>query len=154
MVAKRSAGLVVFRRADAAIEVLLGHMGGPFWERRDVGAWSIPKGEIDADEHPLAAARREFAEELGLPPPTGPTIDLGDVRQSGGKVVSAWAVEGDVDPVAVRPGTFHLEWPPRSGQWRAFPEVDRVAWFDIAAASERIVTGQRELLTRLDARLA
>lgn len=153
MVTRRSAGLVVFRRADAAIEVLLGHMGGPFWARRDVGAWSIPKGELEADEDPLTAARREFEEELGLPPPSGPTIDLGEVRQSGGKVVSAWAVEGDVDPTSVRPGTFRLEWPPRSGTWRDVPEVDRVAWFDVATASERIVSGQRELLARLEARI-
>lgn len=144
----------MFRRADTGIEVLLGHMGGPFWERRDAGAWSIPKGEIDGGEDPLTAARREFEEELGLPSPPGPTIDLGEVRQSGGKVVRAWAVEGDVDPASVRPGTFRLEWPPRSGTWRDVPEVDRVAWFDVATASERIVTGQRELLARLVARLS
>jgi predicted NUDIX family NTP pyrophosphohydrolase len=142
---------VVFRRADAGPEVLLGHMGGPFWARKDAGAWSIPKGEYGADEEPLAAARREFTEELGLPPPDGTPLELGEVRQAGGKLVTAWAVEGDLDPAAITPGTFELEWPPRSGRRRAFPEVDRVAWFELAQAHERIVTGQRELLDRLAA---
>lgn len=153
--ARRSAGLLVFRSADAGTEVLLGHMGGPFWSRRDAGAWSIPKGEVDAEEDPLAGARREFEEELGLPPPAGPLLELGEVRQSGGKVVIAWAIEGDLDPDAVTPGTFELEWPPRSGQRRTFPEIDRVAWFQLPAARDRIVRGQRELLDRLeDARRA
>jgi predicted NUDIX family NTP pyrophosphohydrolase len=142
---------VVFRRADAGPEVLLGHMGGPFWARKDAGAWSIPKGEYGADEEPLAAARREFTEEFGLPPPDGTPLELGEVRQAGGKLVTAWAVEGDLDPAAITPGTFELEWPPRSGRRRAFPEVDRVAWFELAQAHERIVTGQRELLDRLAA---
>jgi predicted NUDIX family NTP pyrophosphohydrolase len=151
---KRSAGLVVFRRTGADLEVLLGHMGGPFWARRDAGAWSIPKGEIEPGEDPLAAARREFVEELGIAPPTGTPTDLGEVRQSGGKVVTAWAVEGDLDPDAVTPGTFELEWPPRSGRVSTFPEVDRVAWFTLESAAERIVTGQRDLLERLRDRLA
>lgn len=149
MAGKRSAGLVVFRRADAGAEVLLGHMGGPFWARRESGAWSIPKGEIDPGEDPLTAARREFEEELGLPPPPGPAVPLGEVRQSGGKVVTAWAVEGDLDPDAITPGTFELEWPPRSGRMRTFPEVDRVAWFDLETAGARIIRGQRDLLDRL-----
>lgn len=140
---------MVFRRADTAIEVLLGHMGGPFWARRDAGAWSIPKGEIGPDEEPVAAARREFEEELGLPVPPGTLRPLGEVRQSGGKVVTAWAVEGDLDPKDVIPGTFELEWPPRSGQRRSFPEVDRVAWFDLDAAGHCIVAAQREFLSRL-----
>lgn len=151
--AKRSAGLLVFRRAGAGIQVLLGHMGGPFWARKDAGAWSIPKGEYDADEPPQAAARREFREELGMPPPDGPLIELGDVRQAGGKIVSAWAVEGDLDPVDVVPGTFQLEWPRGSGRMQEFPEVDRVSWFDLDSARAKIVSAQRDLLDRLAQRL-
>lgn len=149
MAARRSAGLLLFRRSAGHLEVLLGHMGGPYWARKDARAWSIPKGEYEPDEAPLAAARREFTEELGVPPPTGAAIELGEVRQSGGKTVIAFAVEGDLDPEAIVPGSFELEWPPRSGRLQAFPEVDRVAWFDLEAAAERIVTGQRELLVRL-----
>jgi predicted NUDIX family NTP pyrophosphohydrolase len=151
--AKRSAGLLVFRRADAGIEVLLGHMGGPFWARKDAGAWSIPKGEYDVDEQPQAAARREFSEELGMPPPDGPLIELGEVRQAGGKTVSAWAVEGDLDPADVVPGTFQLEWPRGSGRMQEFPEVDRVAWFDLDSARAKVVSAQRDLLDRLVQRL-
>jgi len=151
--AKRSAGLLVFRRADAGIEVLLGHMGGPFWARKDAGAWSIPKGEYDADEPPQAAARREFAEELGMPPPDGPLIELGEVRQAGGKTVSAWAVEGELDPADVVPGTFRLEWPRGSGRMQEFPEVDRVAWFGLDSARAKLISAQRDLLDRLVRRL-
>jgi predicted NUDIX family NTP pyrophosphohydrolase len=151
--AKRSAGLLVFRRADAGIEVLLGHMGGPFWARKDAGAWSIPKGEYDADEPPQAAARREFAEELGMPPPDRPLIELGEVRQAGGKTVSAWAVEGELDPADVVPGTFRLEWPRGSGRIQEFPEVDRVAWFGLDSARAKLVSAQRDLLDRLVRRL-
>jgi len=143
----------VFRRADAGIEVLLGHMGGPFWARKDAGAWSIPKGEYDADEPPQAAARREFAEELGMPPPDGPLIELGEVRQAGGKTVSAWAVEGELDPADVVPGTFRLEWPRGSGRMQEFPEVDRVAWFGLDSARAKLVSAQRDLLDRLVRRL-
>ncbi len=144
-----SAGLVLFRQRGGALEVLLGHMGGPFWARRDERAWSIPKGELDGDEDPLTAARREFAEELGHRPPEGAAIELGEIRQRGGKRVVAYAVEGDFDPAQLRPGTFELEWPPRSGRRRAFAEVDRVAWFELGAAREKIVQGQVELLDRL-----
>jgi predicted NUDIX family NTP pyrophosphohydrolase len=149
MAAKRSAGLLVFRRGPAGLEVLLGHMGGPFWARKDLGAWSVPKGEYEPDEQPLAAARREFLEELGLPAPEGELIDLGEVRQSSGKVVTAWAVEGDLDPADVVPGTFEMEWPKGSGQLREFPEIDRVAWLDVEAARAKIVAAQRPFLDRL-----
>jgi predicted NUDIX family NTP pyrophosphohydrolase len=144
-----SAGLVVFRERGAALEVLLGHMGGPFWARKDAGAWSIPKGELDDGEDPLAGARREYAEELGHPPTDGPVIELGEIRQRAGKRVVAFAIEGDFEPELLDPGTFELEWPPRSGRRQAFPEVDRVAWFDLATARERIVAGQVPLLDRL-----
>ncbi|KRV49708.1 DNA mismatch repair protein MutT [Wenjunlia vitaminophila] len=146
MAGKHSAGLVVFRRDGGDIRVLLGHMGGPWWARRDAGAWSVPKGEYQAPEEPRVAARREFLEELGLEPPAGPYLPLGSVRQSGGKVVTAWAVEGDLDPADVVPGTFVMEWPRGSGRFREFPEIDRVAWFDLPEARERIVSGQRALL--------
>ena len=149
MAGRQSAGLVLFRRTDRGVEVLLAHMGGPYWARKDNGAWSIPKGEYAADETPEAAARREFTEELGLPVPEGELIDLGTVRQSGGKSVTAWAIEAEVDPAAVRPGTFELEWPRGSGRIQQFPEVDRVEWFDIPTARDKIVTGQRALLDRL-----
>ncbi|GAA5115011.1 NUDIX domain-containing protein [Haloechinothrix salitolerans] len=153
MAGKRSAGLLVYRTRAGATEVLLAHMGGPFWSRRDAGAWSIPKGEYDDIEEPRAAAFREFREELGLAPPAGDVIALGDVRQSGGKVVTAWAVAGDVDPDAIDPGTFEMEWPRGSGRIREFPEVDRVAWFGLDEAVEKIVAGQRDLLERFRERL-
>jgi len=151
-----SAGLVLFRvRDDGRLEVLLGHMGGPFWARKDEAAWSVPKGELEDGEDPLAGARREFAEELGHAPPDGPVLELGEIRQKGGKRVIAFAVEGDFDPRAIEPGVFELEWPPRSGRMQAYPEVDRVAWFDLATASAKIVRGQAALLERLaEARLA
>jgi len=148
-VGKRSAGILVYRSTDGRVEVLLGHMGGPFWQRRDAGAWTIPKGEYAEDETPEAAARREFTEELGLPAPAGELQPLGEVKQSGGKVVTAWAVEGSVDPAAVEPGTFELEWPPRSGQLQQFPELDRVEWFDVDHAREKIVAAQQAFLDRL-----
>jgi predicted NUDIX family NTP pyrophosphohydrolase len=144
-----SAGLILFRERDGTLEVLLGHMGGPFWSRRDAGAWSIPKGELDEGEEPLAAALREFAEELGHPPPSGPTIELGEIRQRAGKRVVAFAVEGDFDPAQLLPGTFELQWPPGSGRRQSFVELDRVAWFDLPAAKEKIVQGQIPLLERL-----
>lgn len=146
-----SAGLVLFReRADGRIEVLLGHMGGPFWARKDEGAWSIPKGELDPGEDPLAAALREFAEELGHAPPDGPVLELGEIRQTAGKRVVAFAMQGDFDPAAIVPGTFEIEWPPRSGRRQSFPEVDRVAWFELATAESKIVRAQMALLERLE----
>jgi predicted NUDIX family NTP pyrophosphohydrolase len=150
MAVKRSAGLLLFRRRSA-LEVLLAHPGGPFWSRRDAGAWSIPKGEYDADEAPLAAARREFLEELGLPAPDGPLIPLGEIRQPSGKLVTAWAVEADLDPTAIVPGTFELEWPRGSGQIQTIPEIDRVAWFPLDEARVRLLEGQRPFLDLLPA---
>lgn len=148
MSAKRSAGILLYRR-EKGLEVLLGHMGGPFWSRRDMGAWSLPKGEYEPDEAPEAAARREFREELGLPVPDGELAELGTVRQSGGKVITAWALAGDLDPDLVVPGTFELEWPRGSGRIREFPEIDRAGWFDLGQAHEKIVKGQRPFLDRL-----
>ncbi|MGW6539892.1 NUDIX domain-containing protein [Streptomyces sp. NPDC055051] len=154
MAVTRSAGLLVFRRTGSGgIEVLIGHMGGPFWARREEAAWSVPKGEYGADEAPEDAARREFLEELGLPVPDGDWIDLGEVRQAGGKTVTVWAVEGDLDPAAVVPGTFTMEWPPRSGTTAEFPEVDRVGWFTPEAAEPLLVAAQRAFLERLVTRV-
>jgi predicted NUDIX family NTP pyrophosphohydrolase len=149
MTSKRSAGILLFRRLNGQIEVLLAHMGGPLWQRRDVGAWSIPKGEYPPDETPEAAARREFREELGLPVPDGELIDLGSVQQAGGKLVTAWALEGDLDPGEIVPGKFEMEWPKGSGKIREFPEIDRVAWFALPQARERAVAAQRAFLDRL-----
>ncbi|MGW5098433.1 NUDIX domain-containing protein [Streptomyces nodosus] len=146
---RRSAGLLLFRRTAHGPEVLLGHMGGPFYSRRDAGAWTVPKGEYEAGEPPLEAARREFREELGLPPPDGEAVPLGEVRQAGGKIVTVWAVEADLDPAAVAPGTFTLQWPPRSGRVQEFPELDRVGWFALDRAREVIVRAQTAFLDRL-----
>jgi predicted NUDIX family NTP pyrophosphohydrolase len=150
---KRSAGLLLFRHVDAEFEVLLAHMGGPFWARKDAGAWSVPKGEYEPEEEPLAAARREFHEELGIVAPTGELIALGDVQQSSGKVVTVWAIEGVLDPDLVVPGTFDMEWPKGSGQIRQFPEIDRVAWLGMEPARTKIVAAQRPFLDRLAQRL-
>ncbi|MEU0809690.1 NUDIX domain-containing protein [Streptomyces sp. NPDC005970] len=164
MTGKRSAGILLFRGADpartppdpaagAAVQVLLGHMGGPFWARKDERAWSVPKGEYEPDEEPEAAARREFQEELGLPPPSGELLPLGSVRQTGGKVVTVWALAGDLDPRCVTPGTFEMEWPRGSGRLQAFPEIDRVDWLDLAQARTKIVAKQEIFLDRLEERL-
>jgi predicted NUDIX family NTP pyrophosphohydrolase len=149
MAAKRSAGILLHRRRDGAHEVLLVHPGGPFWAKKDAGAWSIPKGEYEDGEEPQACALREFAEELGTPPPDGELVELGEVRQRGGKVVSAWALAGDTDADAIRSNTFTMQWPPRSGTMREFPEVDRAAWFSLDEARERILPAQAPLLDRL-----
>ncbi len=154
MAAKRSAGLLLYRGTVPDVEVLLGHMGGPFWARRDAGAWSVPKGEYESDEQPLTAARREFQEELGMPAPDGDPVDLGTVRQSGGKMIQVWAVAADLDLDGLVPGTFTMEWPKGSGQIREFPEVDRAAWLSLDLAREKIVAGQRPFLDRLADRLA
>lgn len=154
MAGKRSAGILLFRRAGAGVEVLLGHMGGPFWARKDAAAWSIPKGEYDADEEPEAAARREFQEELGMPVPAGDLVDLGTIKQSGGKLVSIWALEGDVDPALAVLGTFEMEWPKGSGRIQEFPELDRVEWFDLGPARDKLIAGQRVFLDALADRLS
>ncbi|MEU3346007.1 NUDIX domain-containing protein [Streptomyces sp. NPDC006700] len=146
---RRSAGLLLFRRSGDGLEVLLGHMGGPFFARREAGAWTVPKGEYEPEEPAWDAARREFQEELGLPPPEGEAMPLGEVRQTNGKTVTAWAIEGDLDPAAVVPGTFTMEWPPRSGRTQEFPELDRVAWLGLDRAREVIVTAQSAFLDRL-----
>ncbi|MFJ2160910.1 NUDIX domain-containing protein [Streptomyces sp. NPDC087856] len=146
---KRSAGLLLFRHTDRGLEVLLGHMGGPLFARRDAGAWSVPKGEYEPDEPAWDAARREFQEELGIAPPEGEAIELGEVRQANGKVVTAWAIEADLDPAAMVPGTFRMEWPPKSGQVQEFPELDRVEWLGLERAREVVVTAQATFLDRL-----
>ena len=149
MGATRSAGLLVWRRGPGGVEVLIGHMGGPYWTRKDDAGWSIPKGEYEPGEDDLAAARREFAEEIGHPAPDGETVDLGESRQSTGKIVHAWAVEGDLDATTAVSNTFTMEWPPRSGRQAEFPEVDRAAWFTLEAAREAIVPVQRRFLDDL-----
>lgn len=144
----KSAGIIAYRKRSR-LEVLLVHPGGPFWRNKDLGAWSIPKGEYADDEDAEVAARREFVEELGLEP-SAPVIALGQVRQRGGKLITAFAAEQDVDVRSTRSNTFEMEWPPRSGKRQAFPEVDRAEWFTLDAAREKINTGQRPLLDRLE----
>jgi predicted NUDIX family NTP pyrophosphohydrolase len=148
-VPKLSAGLLLYRVRDGAVDVLIAHPGGPFWARKDDGAWSIPKGEYADGEDPWAAAQREFKEEVGLTPPTGPRFDLGSVKQPGGKVVTAFAVQGDLDVTEARSNTFELEWPRGSGKLRMFPEVDRVDWFPVAQARAKLLKGQRGFLDQL-----
>ena len=148
---KMSAGLLVYRRSDGGIEVLLVHPGGPYWVKRDDGAWSLPKGEYEPGEDPLEAAVREFDEELGSEPPDrSDAVSLGQLRQPSGKVVSAWALEGDLDVSEIRSNTFEMEWPPRSGRSGEFPEVDRAAWFDLPAARRKLLRGQVGFLDRLE----
>jgi len=146
---KWSAGILLYRRTNGEPEVLLVHPGGPYWEKKDLGAWSIPKGEYDDAEDPRACALREFEEELGARPPEGELAALGSAKQSGGKVVTAWAIEGDLDPAGARSNTFTLEWPPRSGVMREFPEVDRADWFTLDDARRRINPAQAVFLDRL-----
>lgn len=149
MAAARSAGLLLHRKRGGALEVLLVHPGGPLWARREIGAWSIPKGEFEPEEDPLAAARREFEEELGTRPPEGRLEDLGEIRQKSGKLVRAWALAGDHDVGALHSNTFELEWPPRSGKTLTVPEVDRADWFTVQRAREKINPAQVALLDRL-----
>ena len=146
--------MLLYRVRDG-VEVLIGHMGGPFWARKDDGGWSIPKGEVDdpADD-PLAVAKREFAEELGSPVPTSELVPLGEARVTSGKVLTVWAAEGDLDADAVVSNTFTLEWPPRSGRQQEFPEIDRAAWVPVDVARGKLVKGQVVFLDRLLAHLA
>ena len=145
---KKSAGLLMYRFVRGNLEVFLVHMGGPYWAKKDLGSWSIPKGEYEPGEDPLEAARREFEEETGFSA-TGEFIPLKEIKQPGGKVVSAWAFEGDRDPSAIRSNTFSMEWPPRSGQFQEFPEIDRADWFDLSTAKEKILKGQRPFIEEL-----
>jgi predicted NUDIX family NTP pyrophosphohydrolase len=153
--AKTSAGLLLWRRAPSggdgagAVQVLLGHPGGPYFARKDDGSWSVPKGEYVPGEEPLAAAYREFAEELGVEPPAGDPVPLGHAKGTGGKVNTIWALEGDLDVGDVHSNTFTLEWPPRSGRQQEFPEIDRAEWFDLTAARVKIFAAQRPFLDRL-----
>jgi predicted NUDIX family NTP pyrophosphohydrolase len=149
---KQSAGLLLFRRHGGAVEVLLVHPGGPLWARKDEGAWSIPKGEVDEHEDALAAARREVEEETGARP-SGPFISLSPVRQTGGKIVHVWAVESDFDPASLKSNLFEMEWPPKSGNRRSFPEVDRAGWFDLTTAARKILSSQAIVLKHLEQRL-
>jgi predicted NUDIX family NTP pyrophosphohydrolase len=151
MATKRSAGILLFRRNGGEPEFLLIHPGGPFWTKKDAGAWSIPKGQIEAEEEPRACAIRELEEELGRAPELDPEqlIELGSIKQKAGKVVEAWAAEADFDPASLASNTFTMEWPPRSGNEQEFPEVDRADWFDLQTAREKILPAQAELLDRL-----
>ena len=151
---RRSAGLLLYRRTSlGGVEVLVVHPGGPFWARKDLGAWSLPKGEYDDDEDPAVCARREFAEELGTAPPEGDLLDLGEVRLKSGKVVVAWAVEGDLDTAEIVSNSFETEWPPRSGRRQEFPEVDRAEWFGPDEARAKLNPAQAEFVDRLEALL-
>ena len=150
---KRSAGILLYRLTDDGPEVLLVHPGGPFWGRKDEGAWSIPKGEHGDDEDPQACARREFEEETGTALPPGVLVELGTIRQKGGKVVAAWAAPGNLDPETIRSNTFEMEWPPRSGRTQTFPEIDRAGWFGLEAARVQLNPGQAPFLDRLRALL-
>jgi predicted NUDIX family NTP pyrophosphohydrolase len=149
----RSAGILLWRRSEGTIEVLLGHPGGPFFAGKDEDHWTVLKGEIEAGEEPLAVARREFEEESGHPVPDGPWLELGEILQKGGKVVIAWGVEGNLDPALAESNTFEVEWPPRSGRTEVFPEIDRVEWFDLATARRKIKAAQVPLLDRLESGL-
>jgi predicted NUDIX family NTP pyrophosphohydrolase len=153
--ARTSAGILLYRRREGVIEVLLVHPGGPFFGKKDLGNWSVPKGEVDpGDPHYEATARREFAEEVGHPVPDGRLIDLGSIRQKSGKIVYAWAVEGDIDPASMSSNDVELEWPPFSGRKKRFPEVDKWVYFDPSGARLHIKETQRPLLDRLDEALA
>ncbi|MFB8177427.1 NUDIX domain-containing protein [Streptomyces sp. NPDC055966] len=146
---RRSAGLLLFRHTGDGLQVLLGHMGGPLWAKKDAGAWTVPKGEYEADEPAWEAARREFREELGIAPPDGEAVPLGEVVQRNGKIVTAWAVAADPDLSEFSPGSFAMEWPPRSGRVQEFPELDRVEWVGLDRARAVIIAAQAAFLDRL-----
>jgi len=149
---KKSAGILMYRFREGKLQVFLVHPGGPFWARKDRAAWSIPKGEIDESEDPLEAAKREFQEETGMPV-TGDFINLGEVKQPGRKIIYVWAVEGDCDPAAIKSNTFEMQWPPKSGKYKSFPEVDRAGWFSLGEAREKLHKGQIVLVDRLAEKL-
>ena len=149
---KKSAGILLYRFREGELQVFLVHPGGPFWARKDKAAWSIPKGEFDDLEAPLEAAKREFQEETGISV-TGDFIDLGEVKQPGRKIIYVWAVEGDCDPAAIKSNTFEMQWPPKSGKYKSFPEVDRAGWFSLGAAREKLHKGQVVLIDRLAEKL-
>ena len=146
---KQSAGLLVFRVKNGSLEVLLAHMGTPWWAKKDIGAWSIPKGEVEAGEDPLATAKREFKEELGLTVPEGELLELGTIEQHNNKTVTAWAIEADPDIRAIKSNEVEIEWPPKSGKKQKFPEIDRADWKNLSEASAKCVRGQGELFVRL-----
>jgi predicted NUDIX family NTP pyrophosphohydrolase len=146
---KKSAGLLMYRVSKMGAEVLLVHPGGPFWRNRDDGAWTIPKGEFTDAEEPLEAAKREFEEELGAKPPAGKYLRLKPIKQKGGKIVHAWAIEGDFDPATLNSNTFETEWPPRSGRTQSFPEVDRAEWFPPDVAKQKMLLAQAALVEEL-----
>jgi predicted NUDIX family NTP pyrophosphohydrolase len=147
---RTSAGILLWRKRKKRLEVLLGHPGGPYFAGKDADHWTVLKGEVEPGEDLVAVARREFAEETGHPPPDGPLVELGEIRQKSGKVVRAWAVEGDLDPASAVSNSFEMEWPPRSGRVREFPEIDEVAWFDLQEARVRIKAAQASFLDRLE----
>lgn len=151
---KLSAALLLFKHGAGGLEVFLVHPGGPFWAKKDLGAWSLPKGEYESSEDPLSAALREFEEETGFRLEPANPLPLGELKQPGGKIVTAWAMEGDVDAALVRSNLFEIEWPPKSGKRRQFPEVDRGGWFSLEQAREKLLKGQSEFLTRLAAKLS
>ena len=145
---KRSAGILLFRKAEAGVEVFLVHPGGPFWAKKDLGSWSLPKGEYEEGEDPLTAAKREFTEETGCVV-DGDFVELGDLKQPSGKNISAWALEHDLDPASVKSNMFSMEWPPKSGKMQEFPEVDAGAWYSLTAALEKLHKGQTDFIARL-----
>jgi predicted NUDIX family NTP pyrophosphohydrolase len=151
---RTSAGILLWRRSDGPLEVLLAHQGGPFWAKKDLGHWTIPKGEVEPGEELVAVARREFAEETGHEAPDLPLLELGQIRQKSGKLVLGWAVEGDLDPATAVSNTYELEWPPRSGVIRSFPEIDRVEWFALDEARQKLKAAQVPFLDRLQEALA
>jgi predicted NUDIX family NTP pyrophosphohydrolase len=150
---RTSAGILLWRRQHDRLEVLLAHQGGPLWAKKDLGHWTIPKGEVELGEELAAVARREFREETGHEVPDGPLIDLGQIRQKSGKLVLGWAVNGDLDPSTAVSNTYDMEWPPRSGRIQSFPEIDRVEWFDLDEARRRLKAAQVPFLDRLQAAL-
>jgi predicted NUDIX family NTP pyrophosphohydrolase len=152
MAKKLSAGILLYRRRQTGIEVLIVHPGGPLWAKKDQGAWSIPKGEYAEGEDPLAVAKREFHEETGCEA-SGPSLELAAAKQPGGKMIKAWAVEGDIDAASIRSNTFSIEWPPKSGRVRSFPEIDRALWCSLAIARGKLLTGQRVFLDQLEQRI-